>query len=164
MGSDCRVGPDIQVYDDGVGISVLTVALPSHDTDVSRATFCQTDLVALGTLSLDKGRILRKELSRLTNENCGLKEKLTSKEITLESLRDHKDTVRYFTGMTDFMTQAAIFNFVNTHLPFEMRRAPSPFQVQSEHPSATSCVYISRSTASKAVSYTHLTLPTTAEV
>ena len=122
MGSDCRVGPDIQVYDDGVGISVLTVALPSHDTDVSRATFCQTDLVALGTLSLDKGRILRKELSRLTNENCGLKEKLTSKEITLESLTDHEHSVRYFTGLTDFMTLVALSN------PFSSEARPLPFQ------------------------------------
>ena len=142
MGSDCRVGPDIQVYDDGVGISVLTVALPSHDTDVSRATFCQTDLVALGTLSLDKGRILRKELSRLTNENCGLKEKLTSKEITLESLRDHEDTVRYVKGITDFMTLAAVFSFVSTHFLFDKRRSLSPVQAESEHPSATSCLQI----------------------
>ena len=42
--------------------------------------------------------------------------KLASKEMTLESLRDHEDKVHYFTGLTDFMTLAAISNFVSTYL------------------------------------------------
>ena len=74
--------------------------------------------------------MLREERLDLPMKESQLKKKkqLASKEITLESLGDHEDIVRYFTGLTDFMTLAAIFNFVSTHLPNNKRRAVFLFQ------------------------------------
>ena len=89
----------------------------------------------MNTLLLDEEKVLRLDLpkrssveARLTYENCQSKEKLASKEITLESLRDHKDTVCCFRGLTVFMTLAAISAFVSTHLPYKKRRALFAFQ------------------------------------
>ena len=97
-------------------------------TDEFGGTSCQIDQVAMSALSHDEEKMLREEVKRLTYENCQLKEKLTNKDITLESIRHDEDTVWYFTGLADFVSLAAIFNFVSTHLPFEKRRALSPHQ------------------------------------
>ena len=48
-----------------------------------------------------------------------------NKKSTMETFRDHADTVRYFTGLTDFMTQASSSHF---YLPFDKKLALSLFQ------------------------------------
>ena len=67
--------------------------------------------------SLVKSGSAVQEISSRQNQTHGQngrrkEENLTSKETTLESLRHHEDTVQIFTGITDFMTLAAISNFV----------------------------------------------------
>ena len=93
---------------------------------------------------------VERRTARLTYENCQLKEKLASEEITLESLKDLENTVRYFTDLTDFMTLAEIYDFVSTHIPYNKRRALFPGQALvltfmhirvNTPPSATSCMY-----------------------
>ena len=161
--SNCGAGSDIQIYEGGAGINCPVLSSP-RDRDEIGGTSRQTELVVLSTLSLDEGRSLAEEQNRLTltqlslSFNCHLKEKPASEETTLESLRDHEDTVRYFTGLTDFVTLAAIFNVVSTHLPVEKDRVLSTWQVlmlavigiRVNNPSPKSCMYVSRSTASQA--------------
>ena len=61
------------------------------------------------------------ELNRLTQENRELTETLASKEMTLESLRNNDDTMRYFMGLTNSLTLATLFIFVSAHLPSDRR-------------------------------------------
>lgn len=72
---------------------------------------------------------------------------------TLESIRDHEDSVQYFTGVTNYVTLAAIFNFCQHSFTFWQEACPlhisnthvNSHAHQSEHPSATSHMYVSRS-------------------
>lgn len=48
--------------------------------------------------------------------------------MTLDSLRDNDDTVRYFTGISNFFTLVTLFDFLAWHLPTHSRRALTQFQ------------------------------------
>ena len=65
------------------------------------------------TLSLDEERNVERRTARLTHERKSIekKQQLASKGITLESLEDHDDIVRYFTGLTDFYDTGCNFQF-----------------------------------------------------
>lgn len=113
----------------GSGLSISNSGLETAppDTDDDGGTFSQTD-IAFSTLTAEEEIMLRTELNRLTVENYELKEKLASKEMTLESLREREDSVRYFTGLADFLTLTVVFNFVRGSMSSDKRRALSAFQ------------------------------------
>lgn len=72
--------------------------------------------------------MMREEPNRLTQENMLLKEELSKKEMTLDSLAGQNDTVKYFTGLTDFIRLNIVFYYVKSHLPVDKRRALTAFQ------------------------------------
>ena len=57
-----------------------------------------------------------------------MKEQLASREMTLESLTENDDTVRYFTGLSSYLKLAALFAFLSPHVPTLTRWALSLFQ------------------------------------
>ena len=80
-------------------------------------------------LSSDDEMNFRSELNRLTQENVSLKEKLANKELRIESLKDHDETVKFFTGLTDYNTMLTIFTHVSSKMPVDKRRLLTNFQV-----------------------------------
>ena len=63
-------------------------------------------------LTIKEEKSFSKELNRLAEENRKLREKLPKKEMTIESLEGDDDTVKYFMGLTDFLTMLEVFNLV----------------------------------------------------
>jgi hypothetical protein len=57
-----------------------------------------------------------------------LKEQLQKSKMTLESLEEQDDTIKYFTGIQNYVTLTALLNFLSNALPKDKRRALAPFQ------------------------------------
>ena len=60
--------------------------------------------------------------------NKTLKDKLLRKEITLDSLKNQDVTVQYYTGLEQYVTLVALFNFVKDYLLSDPCQSLFPFQ------------------------------------